>query len=843
MSKGRSRHPAIQFVLAHSSDYCAQKEALSTTTSVSLAQALSIGCLSRLDATRPKVNIWDPAAGSGFAGHLLARALNSAGIEVSYRGEDIDPDAVAASKHRFEDIEDTQVALGNTLEVDAFRTFDADLAIVDAPMCMNWKHSEPRVRDRQLLGEFGFGTPETSDSIWLFISLALEKLRPPEQGGGRVSALVHPSALSRSGASARVREGILAAGLLESVTCLPDALTPGTFAPQYLLTFANNRSKRDKERAMVADLRTQFETRRRHRTVPITALEEWESGLRTGRNGPHNRNVSVRQFIRRDVHVSRLTNVDALVSWRIRTHNDTSVDRRFLQSRYGSDSNVSIEGEPKVVVDFDPGPLFTDRSNTILDELDAKGWPSTRLSSLLSGPPVLTHNQDVQAQAGDLYVPIKGSGIACTELTDTTPNDRTLLLGLDDASIVPAFLAAWLNSDEGVSSRRFALEAARSGNFTRILPSGLGSGSFMRWADELIVPKPSPSVQLAFLSADEQLASIQALLSSQRASIWTHPERMAETVSRAASAFDDSIDSWIERLPFPVASSLWTARTASSPAEMQVSYLRAWEAIVTFHATMLLSVVRNGPGDTRFDELSIRKSLEQQNLSIERATFGTWVVIIEKLSKEMRTSLETNDADELARVRRAFGDLDQTGIERLVSKDLVKRFREVNNKRNRWMGHAGYISNDEYALQVDSLVSDLRELHQLLGCVWDRLKLVRAGSATLSSDGLVQSAEVAMGTRSPFILQDFHVGSQMLVDKLYLTTDHSEAPVPLIRFVQLRQAPPNAQYTSYFYNRKVGSRVRLISYQHGPESELSDLADSLSEDFGSLTIEHKLPCE
>lgn len=45
----------------------------------------------------------------------------------------------------------------------------------------------------------------------------------------------------------------------------------------------------------------------------------------------------------------------------------------------------------------------------------------------------------------------------------------------------------------------------------------------MRWADELIVPMPDLSTQLALASADERLSSFQAELRTQRASIWASP--------------------------------------------------------------------------------------------------------------------------------------------------------------------------------------------------------------------------------------------------------------------------------------------------------------------------------
>ncbi|MFP3470928.1 N-6 DNA methylase, partial [Micrococcus sp. SIMBA_144] len=107
------------------------------------------------------------------------------------------------------------------------------------------------------------------------------------------------------------------------------------------------------------------------------------------------------------------------------------------------------------------------------------------------------------------------------------------------------------------------------------------------------------------------------------------------------------------------------------------------------------------------------ETLHEQHLGIERASFGTWVVIVEKTSKSLRSALENGDADDVARVRRAFAGLGRAGIERLISKDVVKKFNELNGKRNRWSGHTGYISEQELRTQVNSRASDRRELRGL----------------------------------------------------------------------------------------------------------------------------------
>lgn len=830
-------HPAIQALYQGParppySDRDRNQIGLEQTTSPSLARALAVGCLSRLDQSLSSIDIWDPACGSGYAGHLLVEALRSAGMQVRYRGQDIGKTAVSASRQRFEGIRNVEFAVGNTLERDEFNDFTADLVIVDAPWGMNWTSSASAVESRQREGSFRFGLPQRSDSSWLFISLALEKLRPAADGGGRAAALVTPGALSAGGASAALRKRIVEAGMLESVTRLPEGLAPNTSIPLYLLTFTNKNGEAGRGKAMVADLQTRFTVDRRYRRMLDSAFQELESGLRTGKPGPRNRSIGVRQFIRRDARLSRAPSSGGQLSWRVTTYNDTMIDDQLLEFRYGPGSGVAINEEPSEIFDLDPSRLFVDDSRDLLKDLGAKGWPSRRLSSFLASEPEVLKDAAGEAHEGQIFIPTGQSGKVSTEPPSIESGGRVLSAQLDGDAVAPDFLAAWLNSEQGVSSRRRAIEASSSGMHIKALRSD--ANSLMRWADELIVPVPEKGRQLALASADERLGSFQAELSSQRESVWASPEDAEEVVGKIAHAFDDSLTAWFEQLPFPVASALWTAETATSLGDRLEAYLHAWEALVTFHATVLLSAGRSDPGRSAEVEVAIRQVLHDQHIGIERASFGTWVAILEGTSKYLRGALESGDPDEIARIRATFGDLSETAIERLISKDVVKKFKELNTKRNRWRGHGGHTSEEERRLQVDSLISDLRELRLVLGNVWSQLLLVRAGSAKRISDGYIQSAEVAVGTRSPFITKEFEVGDAMLDGELYLVRDGSQSPLRLGQFVQLRAAPPNAQYTSYFYNRTEGASVRMVSYQYGPGSEVEDDAERFRDVFGTL---------
>ncbi|MGO2718473.1 MAG: HsdM family class I SAM-dependent methyltransferase [Brevibacterium aurantiacum] len=837
MAMKKVPHPAISAVLQYSdlglnSDMDRGPLGVEHTTSVSLARALAVGGLSRLDPSLKTVDIWDPAAGLGFAGYLLVDALKSAGVEVRYRGQDIDESSAVAAQHRFEAVRDAEVAREDTLAHDAFEDFSADLVIVDAPWGMDWKCSAEAVKARQSGGEFGFGVPNASDSTWLFISLALEKLRPTEQGGGRVAALVTPSALSSGGATGAVRERIVDAGLLESVSRLPDGLAPNTKIPLYLLTFSNRAEDIDKGQAMIADLQTMFTTEHRCRSIPVEAFHELERGLRTKKSGPRNRFISTRQFTRRDIKLSRTTSNGNQLFWWATTYNDLVIDSQFLETRFGPASGVSLVGEPRVTVDLDPSRIFGDDTRELIQDIAAKGWSVRRLSSFLTREPEVASDEVNRHADYHLFVPTTGGGRAATELSETNTCGRVLCVQLDNDAVYLPFLAAWLNSEQGLASRFRAIDNGSSGHHIKALRSD--ASSLMKWADELIVPVPDHSTQLSLASVDERLASFQAELSTLRASIWYAPDTADGVVSKIAVAFDDSLTAWLDQLPYPIASALWTAESAQTAVEKQRAYLHAWEAIVTFHATLLLSASRSDPGSSSETEAAIRETLQVHNLGIEKASFGTWVVIVEKTSKRLRSALENGDADDVARVRRAFADLGSVGIERLISKDIVKKFNEVNGKRNRWSGHTGYTSEQELLIQIESLVSDLRELRGHLGNVWSQLLLVRPGNAKLRREGLVQTAEVAMGTRTPFAAREFAVGELMVDDELYLVREGSQSPLRLGHFVQLRAAPSSAQFTTYFYNRTEGTNIRMVSYQYGPESELQDDVESLRADFGEL---------
>lgn len=806
------------------------------STSLSLARVLAAGCLARLEPAQTSVSIWDPSVGEGLAGHLLTEGLVASGIHVRFRGQDINTAAVETCRDRFGGVPDAQFATGDTLVRDEFAGFTADLVVVDAPWGMNWAGSAPGVEARHRNGEFHFGLPQRSDSAWLFISLAIEKLRPPEDGGGRVVALVNPSTLSRGGTNAELRQRVLDAGLLESVVRLPEGLAPNTALPLYLLTFSNRNRDTARGKVMIADLQTRFTTVQRRRQILRSAVHELESGLRTGKPGVRNRTVPIRTLLRRESPVSRRTSHNHQLEWRVTTFRDTVIDPKFIDARYGADSGVSIVGAAREVYDLDPGQALQDDATDLIKKLGSNGWPAMRLSGLIESSPRTVEPGESERVEGDLlFVPTSRSGRVSFGVPDSSSSGRLLAVEVDRHRIMPVFLTAWLNSEQGTLSRLRAVGASSSGSRFKALRSE--PKALLRWADELIVPVPPMSVQNRLINADARLASFHDELNIQRERLWTAPEEAEAAVGRFAKLFDDSIGGWLPELPFPIASALWTAETARTPAHKLEAYFHAWEALVAFHATALLSACRSDPGNSLEVESSIRKTLDEYGIGINRASFGTWNIIIEQTSKALRRALNGDDVDEIARVRSTFSGLGAPIIARLIATETTAKFKAVGEKRNRWRGHNGHVADERRQEQADELMRDLRDLRRIVGDAWAQLPLVRAGSSKRSRIGYSQVVEVAMGAGSPFRTEEIQVADAMHDGELYLVRDGSSSPLRLVNFVQLRGAPSAAHYTSYFYNRTEGSSVHLVTYQYGPESEALDDTARLREDFGALILE------
>src|SRR5699024_7984406 len=104
--------------------------------------------------------------------------------------------------------------------------------------------------------------------------------------------------------------------------------------------------------------------------------------------------------------------------------------------------------------------------------------PVLPTASLLAREPQAVHGSIVGALEAQLFIQTTQAGKVSTEPSDTESGGRILSVQPDGELVHPSFLAAWLNSEQGVSSRRRAVESSSSGTHLKAVRSD--SRSLMR---------------------------------------------------------------------------------------------------------------------------------------------------------------------------------------------------------------------------------------------------------------------------------------------------------------------------------------------------------------------------
>jgi hypothetical protein len=285
-----------------------------------------------------------------------------------------------------------------------------------------------------------------------------------------------------------------------------------------------------------------------------------------------------------------------------------------------------------------------------------------------------------------------------------------------------------------------------------------------------------------------------------------------------------SDEAWTHTLPFPLASVLWHYLAEPQAAD-QVSYLlKFFEGLAQFAATVQLSACL---ADRAF--FDAHKSAwfgadrAGRSLDLQRATFGTWVELSERLAATGRQML-ADYGDEADFYLRLFSASDTGLIEALNNRDLDRILRHARQRRNDWSGHGGVVGPRQQAERLKDLEELLARTRRLFGWSFETWTLLRPGPMTLAHGEFDITATILTGTNAAFRKKHLQLSYPLDAESLYLLNDGSSqalALVPLIRFIPDSNTGEDA---CYFYNRLEGEQVRWVSYHYcgEPERILSD---------------------
>ncbi|MGZ0174946.1 MAG: hypothetical protein ACKVHE_36075, partial [Planctomycetales bacterium] len=286
----------------------------------------------------------------------------------------------------------------------------------------------------------------------------------------------------------------------------------------------------------------------------------------------------------------------------------------------------------------------------------------------------------------------------------------------------------------------------------------------------------------------------------------------------------------LDSLPFPLASILWSCHTQSGSLKEQYERkIHFFEAFSEFLGIVYLSVFSVNAAVWSELQKKVAGALQHGNLSLDRATFGTWKAVVEILSAHARQmmSKDENLVFELFKTRNR--DL----LNALLSKKIVSLFQQTNKIRNDWQGHTGIVPDRDAKKVNDTLERHIETVREVLGVVWEGYELLIPGNCKLKSGEFIYSVRKVMGTRTPFPILSVSVSEAMEDGHLYLKSPDESRGLKLLPLIKVMPSPRTEENACYFYNRRQAEGIRFLSYYFEADAEVvadfDDVAIALTE--------------
>lgn len=209
-------------------------------------------------------SMYDPTAGTGgilSVGEATAKGINSSAI-IRLFGQELNDESYAICKADMliKGQDPANIKRGNTLSADGHAGTKFDYGAANPPFGVDWKKVKDFVDDehtrRGYAGRFGPGLPRVSDGSLLFLMHLIDKMRPAEEGGGRVGIVLNGSPLFTGDAGSgesEIRRWILEQDLLEAIIALPNDLFFNTGIATYIWVLSNHKSKERKNKVQLID--------------------------------------------------------------------------------------------------------------------------------------------------------------------------------------------------------------------------------------------------------------------------------------------------------------------------------------------------------------------------------------------------------------------------------------------------------------------------------------------------------------------------------------------------------------------------------------------------------------
>lgn len=391
--------------------------------------------------------------------------------------------------------------------------------------------------------------------------------------------------------------------------------------------------------------------------------------------------------------------------------------------------------------------------------------------------------------------------------------DKTIkCFGLDSDKVRVDYLRRWFDTELG----QLALRAAGVD----------GSQGRLRFGDmtleRLVCHLPAVEEQDSFLEAIRNLEKVRNEANEIEEMIWAGRHPAKDVLVRAKSLSEqDRYEDWLATLPYPLASILWRHQICGDDSRIRFGVLlHFFEALAAFLATIHLSAFRNNSTLWSENHEAVSRILSRQNLSLKRATFGTWKVVVEKLSASTRKMLEDSEKGSLA--ESLYSVTGTSWLQRLCDAEISNVLAQANKLRNAHSGHGGALGIAK-AKELDGTLLELVEkLRSIWGSGWSQYELVLPNKMMLSDGEFRTEASRVMGANSQFERVTRATTSPLESGKLHFLSQGHPKALKLLPLVRVMSSPRNEANACYFYNSSDEGGQRFVSYHFESEAEVCE---------------------
>ena len=449
-----------------------------------------------------------------------------------------------------------------------------------------------------------------------------------------------------------------------------------------------------------------------------------------------------------------------------------------------------------------------------------------------------------------VFVPMIGQSDVVASIDDLSLKAQNYAqVTIDPSKSQATFIAQFLNSELGKKIREWGKSGTTIPKLNKQTLKKL-----QIFIPDLATQRKMLEIEARLSGEENILLSLQNDLSELRRDLWRNP-RSAGTVSDRLDEFSIRIaedlkeqpsiglDQWFETIPFPIASILraWQATPSDDYKAKHEHLLHFFEATAEFISVILLSAFSGNEALYAPHKAKLKETMAKQNLSFQRATFGTWKLVVEYLGKQTRTLLqESGKKPEDAKNDRAicasiFADSSLKLPSLLCSKDIAVVLGATNKMRNDWSGHGGVLGQEDAKLRNEQLLGQVEKLRQAMSDVWDRSLIVNALHCRPRKGVFENEIAMLKGSNSEFLKESRAMSNWLDVDSLYIISGEQSGALKLLPLVRVSASPGTAKNACYFFNRTEREGARFVSYHFAGQSELSGVFEDATNAIKFLT--------